>query len=163
MARIFYTHAFDEGQANFLYEMLRRVGDDWRKEWTDYCLDASLTVEDVALKAFTKLDKELQSHHDALVRMRGQMDLLVGKASKATSSRFRKSRTNASARAPCPTPWSSDSATLNGNQRGWSGRSRRWLRARARAVWWRRRCLSRLTTRVNKVEGRLRKIEEEIE
>jgi uncharacterized protein (UPF0335 family) len=76
---LFFTHAFNEGQANLLYEMLRRVGDDWRKEWTDYCLDASLTVEDVALKAFAKLDKELQSHHDALVRMRGQMDVLVGK------------------------------------------------------------------------------------
>ena len=33
--REFFTHAFNEDQANLLYEMLRRVGDDWRKERTD--------------------------------------------------------------------------------------------------------------------------------
>jgi hypothetical protein len=63
--------------------MLCRVGNDWRKEWTDYCLDASMTVEDSALKAFDKLAKELQSHHDALVRMRGQMEVLIGRGSDA--------------------------------------------------------------------------------
>jgi hypothetical protein len=77
--REFFMHAFSEAEANLLYEMLCRIGNDYRKEWQDYCLDASLTVEDAALKAFARLDKELQSHHDALVRMRGQMDVLVGK------------------------------------------------------------------------------------
>ena len=81
--REFFTHAFTEGQANLLYEMLCRIGNDYRKEWQDYTLDASLTVEDVALKAFAKLDQELQSHHDALVRMRGQLDVIVGRGADA--------------------------------------------------------------------------------
>jgi hypothetical protein len=161
--REFFTHAFDEGQANLLYEMLRRVGDDWRKEWTDYCLDASLTVEDVALKAFTKLDKELQSHHDALVRMRGQMDLLVGKGIEGNVIEMPKFIEGKVTKSAVPDALIERLSDLERQ----SARMERQIKTMAKGA--RTSSLvakamsQRLTKRVDKLEGEVRRISEEME
>jgi hypothetical protein len=143
--------------------MLRRVGDDWRKEWQDYTLDASMTVEDVALKAFAKLDKELQSHHDALVRIRGQMDVLVGKGIEGNVVEIPKIEDKRVSKSAVPDALVERLSDLE-RQSARMERQIKTMAEGARTSGLVAKAMSQsLTTRVNKVEGRLRKIEEEIE
>ena len=77
--RNFFTHAFSESEAGLLYEMILRLGKDWRAEWQQYTQDATLVIEDISLKVIDRLDKDLQSHRDAIIQMRAQMDVLIGR------------------------------------------------------------------------------------
>jgi hypothetical protein len=161
--REFFTHAFSEGQASLLYEMLRRVGDDWRKEWQDYTLDASMTVEDVALKAFAKLDKELQSHHDALVRVRGQMDVLVGKGIEGNVVDVPKFIEGKVTKSAVPDALVERLADLE-RQSARMERQIKTMAEGARTSGLVSKAMSqRLTKRVDRLEGRMTKVEEEVE
>ena len=143
--------------------MLCRVGNDWRKEWTDYCLDASLTVEDVALKAFAKLDKELQSHHDALVRMRGQMDVLVGKGIEGNVIEMPKFIEGKVTKSAVPDALIERIGDLE-RQSARMERQIKTMATGARTSGLVAKAMSqRLTKRVDKLEGEVRRISEEME
>jgi hypothetical protein len=77
--RNFFLHAFDEAQANLLCEMLSRCVADWSKEWRGEIEDVGLAIQDVLFDQLDKAVKEAQTQRRAIDIMRAQMDVMIGR------------------------------------------------------------------------------------
>ena len=161
--RNFFTHAFSESEAGLLYEMILRLGKDWRAEWQQYTQDATLVIEDISLKVIDRLDKDLQSHRDAIIKMRARMDVLIGRPVEGQVvdvPRFIEGKVTKSAVPDALIERLSDlerqSARMERQIKTMAGGARTsGLVAKAMS--------QRLTKRVDRLEGRMTKVEEEIE
>jgi hypothetical protein len=75
--RNFFLHAFDEAQANLLCEMLSRCVADWSTEWRKDMEDVALAVQDVMYDNLDKMLKDASQQRRAIDEIRGQMSVLL--------------------------------------------------------------------------------------
>jgi hypothetical protein len=75
--RNFFLHAFTDDQSALLCEMLSRCIKDWSGEWRKDMEDVALAIQDVLFDQFDKAVKEVQTQRRTIDEIRGQMSVLL--------------------------------------------------------------------------------------
>ena len=75
--RNFFLHGFDETQSNLLCEMLSRCVADWSTEWRKDMEDVALAVQDVMYDNLDKMLKDASQQRRTIDEIRGQMSVLL--------------------------------------------------------------------------------------
>jgi hypothetical protein len=75
--RKFFLHAFTDDQSALLCEMLSRCVKDWSGEWRKDMEDVALAIQDVLFDQFDKAVREVQTQRRTIDEIRGQMSVLL--------------------------------------------------------------------------------------
>jgi uncharacterized coiled-coil protein SlyX len=163
--RNFFLHAFDEAQANLLCEMLSRCVADWSKEWRGDIEDVGFAIQDVLFDQLDKAVKEAQTQRRAIDIMRAQMDVMIGRPVEGQVVDVPKFIEGKVVKSSNVVPDASIERLADLERQ--SARMERQIKTMAQGARTSglvaKAMSQRLTKRVDRLEGRMTKVEEEVE